>query len=47
MIIPIYEPGLEDVVRRNAREKRLNFTSDVKEAVKQAEIIFIAVGTPP
>ena len=46
MIIPIYEPGLEDVVRRNAREKRLNFTSDVKEAVRQAEIIFIAVGTP-
>jgi UDPglucose 6-dehydrogenase len=45
--IPIYEPGLEDLVRRNARERRLAFTSSLAEAMKDTEIVFIAVGTPP
>lgn len=45
-IIPIHEPGLEDLVERNLAEERLRFTTDVAWAVKAAEIIFIAVGTP-
>ena len=45
--IPIYEPGLEGIVERNVYYKRLSFTTDVEEAVKQSEVIFIAVGTPP
>jgi len=44
--IPIYEPGLEELVRRNHRFGRLKFTSDIKEGVKDAEAVFIAVGTP-
>ena len=44
--IPIYEPGLEDMVKKNVREERLFFTSDMKEAVEKALVIFIAVGTP-
>ena len=44
--IPIYEPGLEELVRRNKAEKRLSFTTDLPEAVKPAQIVFIAVGTP-
>ncbi|MGH7811721.1 MAG: UDP-glucose dehydrogenase family protein, partial [Candidatus Binatia bacterium] len=44
--VPIYEPGLEEMVRRNAAEQRLSFTTDLPTAVKHAEIIFIAVGTP-
>jgi UDPglucose 6-dehydrogenase len=43
---PIYEPGLHELLERNIREKRLNFTSDAKSAVENAGIIFIAVGTP-
>lgn len=46
-VIPIYEPGLSDMVRRNVAEDRLFFTTDIKTAVEQSEIIFIAVGTPP
>jgi UDPglucose 6-dehydrogenase len=44
--VPIYEPGLEEMVRRNAAEQRLSFTTDIDGAVKKASIIFIAVGTP-
>jgi len=45
--IPIYEPGLEDLVRRNSREGRLRFTTDLAEGVKGSLINIIAVGTPP
>jgi UDPglucose 6-dehydrogenase len=44
--IPIYEPGLEEMVQRNAEEQRLSFTTDLDSAVKKSAIIFIAVGTP-
>ena len=44
--VPIYEPGLEEMVRRNAEEQRLFFTTDVAAAVKKCPIVFIAVGTP-
>jgi UDPglucose 6-dehydrogenase len=44
--IPIYEPGLEEIVSRNVAEERLSFTPDVASAVRRSDIIFIAVGTP-
>ena len=44
--VPIYEPGLEEMVRRNAEEQRLSFSTDLTGAVKKSAIIFIAVGTP-
>lgn len=45
--VPIYEPGLEELVKHNLREDRLRFTSCLSEAARQAEVIFICVGTPP
>lgn len=45
-IVPIYEPGLEELIKVNVREKRLQFTSDLKSAVEKALVCFIAVGTP-
>ncbi len=45
--IPIYEPGLEEIVHRNAAEGRLRFTTDVAGSMPEAEVLFLAVGTPP
>ena len=44
--VPIYEPGLEEILKKNLRQKRLIFTSDLKKAVINSDIIFICVGTP-
>jgi UDPglucose 6-dehydrogenase len=45
--IPIYEPGLDDIVARNIRSGRLSFTTDIDDAIDQALVLLIAVGTPP
>src|SRR5215813_10185517 len=45
--MPIYEPGLEEMVARNTADGRLTFTTDLKTAVRRSVIVFITVGTPP
>jgi len=45
--IPIYEPGLDSMVRSNIEKKRLSFSTDIKEGIEGSEVVFIAVGTPP
>jgi len=45
-IVPFFEPGLEDIVKSNLNEGRLNFTTDIKTSIENSSIIFIAVGTP-
>jgi len=45
-VMPFYEPGLEEMVYRNVNNGRLSITTDIKESVEQAEIVFICVGTP-
>ena len=44
--VPIFEPGLESLIKLNKNNGRLNFTNDIKEAVEFSDILFIAVGTP-
>ncbi|MEO7457359.1 MAG: UDP-glucose/GDP-mannose dehydrogenase family protein [Gemmatimonadaceae bacterium] len=46
-VLPIYEPGLDDYVERNQGQDRLNFTTDIPSALASADVVFIAVGTPP
>jgi UDPglucose 6-dehydrogenase len=45
--VPIYEPGLEDLIKRNAAEDRITFTTDLGQTVRDSGVVFIAVGTPP
>lgn len=45
--MPIYEPGLDEIVSRNVREKRLNFATSLADVIDSVEVVFIAVGTPP
>ena len=45
--VPIYEPGLDEMVLRNHRESRLNFSTDLAEVIDDVEVVFSAVGTPP
>lgn len=46
-IVPIYEPGLEEMVHRNMKKNRLKFTTNIAEAINDCEVLFSAVGTPP
>ena len=45
--VPIYEPGLDEMVVRNQKEGRLHFTTDLEEVIDKVEVVFSAVGTPP
>ena len=45
-VIPIYEPGLEELITRNLKQKRLLFTTNISASIKKADLIFICVGTP-
>ena len=45
-IVPIYEPGLEEMVKRNINQGRLKFSNDVADSIRRSDIIFICVGTP-
>ena len=45
--VPIYEPGLDEIVSRNSREGRLGFATSLQEVIDGVEVVFIAVGTPP
>ena len=44
--VPIYEPGLEEILKKNYKQKRLFFTNNLKQAVSNSDVIFICVGTP-
>ena len=46
-LIPIYEPGIEDLISRNVKAQRLNFTTSLKDCLDNVDIVFSAVGTPP
>ena len=45
-VVPIFEPGLEEILKKNYKQKRLFFTTDLKKAVLNSDVIFICVGTP-
>src|SRR5688500_10026824 len=45
--MPIYEPGLEEMVNRNMQDQRLEFTTNAQSAIERSEVVFICVGTPP
>ena len=45
-IVPIFEPGLEELIKRNFKQNRLKFSSDIENSIKKSDIIFICVGTP-
>ena len=46
-VMPIYEPGLEEMVTRNVEDRRLTFTTDIDHGIERGDVVFICVGTPP